>query len=49
MYGRVEWEDGDGQVFAVNTASRQEHVNICRRLRRRRTTIRKATQISRLA
>lgn len=49
MFGRVEWTDGDGINHAVNTVNRDEHVRICRRLRRRRSTILKATQISRLA
>lgn len=49
MYGRVEWYDADGILHAVSTATRDEHTRVCRRLRRQARTIRKATQISRLA
>ena len=48
-YGRVEWFDGEGNRHAVNTFDKAEHAAVCRSLRRRGRTIRKATQISRLA
>lgn len=45
IYGRIQWVDADGQRFAVDVFSEQEHVTLCRVLRRRHRTILKATRI----